>query len=32
VASGIDVGGTIEIDGTKILIALQNAEKKRNRG
>jgi hypothetical protein len=31
-ASGLTVGGTIEIDGTKLLIALQNAEKKRNRG
>ena len=27
-ASGLTVGGTIEIDGTKLLIALQNAEKK----
>lgn len=30
--NGLQVSGLVEIDGTKILIALENAEKKRNRG
>ena len=32
IITGLDVGGTIEIDGTKLLVVLNNASKKRNRG